>query len=228
MINNYLKKAALYRQFIQPTELQKVVERQWQKIEELQDRVKQQQEFDKEQLYVYQTPKFVGNSCSLEYGTEPYDLVKVLKNKAASNTRYLALLNDIVQMVYQSTKVGWIGIYKKMPLQEGDALVKMAYRGLESRAEFPLYIPDFKSNNKEVGLTGQAIVLNDIDAYLSKGGAYYECDVKVQAEVCLPIFDTTGSEIIGIVDAEDHQKYFFNTEKTMEIIALCINLSRVL
>lgn len=230
MTTNYINKSGLYKHFIQPQALEKVVKEQEIRLQRLYQDIQQQplEDFEVDKLYVYQAPKFIGNACSLDNGTEPYDLIKVLKGKNEQHTRYLAFLNAAVHQVFDNTKVGWIGIYKKFGLEAGNTLVKMAYRGLESRAEFPLYLPDFQSNNKEVGLTGQVILINDIESYLQEGGEYYECDISVKSELCLPIFNQDGTEIIGIVDAEDHQKYFFYHQKSLEIIALCINLSKFL
>ena len=72
-------------------------------------------------------------------------------------------------------------------------LVKLSYFGAPSRAEFPL-TDEFAaiSNNSTVGLSGKARIINDVPAYLTKGGEYYTCDPKVLAEACIPLFDAQG------------------------------------
>jgi putative methionine-R-sulfoxide reductase with GAF domain len=182
-------------------------------------------QFDQEALFVYQSPKFEGGACSLDFGTEPYDLAKALGGRTESGTRQLALMQAAVARTAEQTGVDWVGIYRKFAFPEGDVLVKLAYRGLESRAEFPLYLPEFPSNNKDVGLSGKAMILNDLHAYLQSGGAYYECDATVLSEACLPIYGPGGQGIVGIVDAEHRGKYFFGEENTAALSGLCIALS---
>ena len=230
MINTYLVNSMFYKQLISPAKLEIVTREKMHLFLKYEEKIKRTpiQEFNTESLYVYESPKFINGSCSLENKTEPYNLQKVLKEKNETNTRYLAFLNKAIQQVYKDTKVGWVGVYKKYALEHGNVLVKMAYRGIPSRAEFPLYLPNFVSNNTKVGLSGEAILINNMEAFFSKGGEYYECDAAVQSELCLPIFNENGSEIIGILDAEDHQKYFFTETNVMEMIALCINLSKLL
>lgn len=228
-IQMYLNRTKLYRHLIDLTTLETIIKEQTQKFQAIQETIEADQNLEvDEQLFIYETPKFIGNSCSLDYGTVPYNLEKVLGEKHQKQAQYLRVLNAMVESVYQTTTVGWIGIYQKFQLPEGATLVKLAYRGLESRAEFPLYDSDFKSNNKTVGLTGKAIIINDINNYLETGGAYYECDATVQSEVCLPIFNADFSEIIGIVDAEDQRPYFFHGTRVLRIIALCFQLSTIL
>ncbi len=117
-------------------------------------------------------------------------------------------------------------------------LVKLAYRGLPSRAEFPL-TPDFatNSNNSTVGLSGQGRVIEDVDEYVAGGGAYYTCDGDVQSEACLPLFSAhpapspspspspahlTTPAVIGIIDAESTHKKFFSGQILSFTIAFAL------
>ena len=103
-------------------------------------------------------------------------------------------------------------------------LVKLAYYGAASRAEFPLSSEFAKiSNNSTVGLTGKAKVINDVAAYLGTGGEYYTCDPKVQAEACLPLYNQSG-KIIGIVDAEDFNKNVFTADAMALLVAVCLTV----
>ena len=72
-------------------------------------------------------------------------------------------------------RAGWTGTCKKF----GSRLVKLAYVGVPCRAEYLLTEEFAKTiNNSKVGLTGRASVINDVEAHLSKGGAYCKCDEK--------------------------------------------------
>lgn len=229
-IPRYLYKSGLYRHLISPIALEQTIKEQGEGLSEIKKSLERILVNDDliRNIYSYQSPKFIGGSCSLDNGTEPYNLLKVLGTVNDSNTKYLLLLNEMIHFVKSRINADWVGVYKKYSLVEGDTLVKMAYRGLNSRAEFPLYLPEFKSNNKHVGLTGNAIIINDMDMHVEKGGEYYECDSKVKSEVCLPIFDEQSNTVIGIIDVEDSDKYFFNEEIVLELIALCLNFSKIL
>jgi putative methionine-R-sulfoxide reductase with GAF domain len=101
-------------------------------------------------------------------------------------------------------------------------LVKLAYRGRPSRAEFPLNAEFAKgSTNSTVGLEGSARVIDDVAAYQAEGGGFYVCDDQVQSEACLPLFDEAGV-IIGIIDAEAQPKNFFNAERIAVLSALAM------
>src|SRR6185369_384768 len=96
----------------------------------------------------------------------------------------------------------------------GDAvLVKVAYVGRPSRAEFPL-TREFaaRSTNSTVGLTGHATVIDDVSKHVEAGGGFYVCDDGVQSEACVPILDESR-QVIGIVDAEAKPKGFFGAER---------------
>lgn len=106
---------------------------------------------------------------------------------------------------------------------EGSAkLVKLAYRGSPSRAEFPL-TEDFAlhSNNSRVGLTGRARVIQDVAEYVKSGGEYYTCDLSVQSEACLPLFGVDGA-VCGIVDVETALPHFFTGHTLAATIAFAL------
>jgi putative methionine-R-sulfoxide reductase with GAF domain len=98
--------------------------------------------------------------------------------------------------------------------------VKLAYQGAPSRPEFPLTEAFAKtSNNSSVGRSGKATVLQDIKAHVASGGAYYECDPKVQSEVCLPLLDPNG-KVVGIIDAESSKKGHFTAQRLALLVSL--------
>ena len=161
-------------------------------------------------LYMYDIPKITPDgSCSIleEKNDIPYNLAETfglidnalsqkereetIKNsrilKNSLHTLRLWRLQQITEKIYKLTKVDWFGIYRKLENLKGEAvLAKEAYLGVFSRPEFPLTQAFAKkSNNSTVGLTGKAIVIQDVEKH---SGAYYTCDTKVQSEFCLPIF----------------------------------------
>lgn len=178
-------------------------------------------------LYIYDIPKITpdGNCSILEEKNEiPYDLSKIF-GRSPSYTAYLWQLKQIVKNLYGLTNVDWLGIYKKARNQKGElVLVKESYVGIFSRPEFPL-TTDFakKSNNSTVGLTGKAIVIQDVYAHR---GAYYKCDGKVQSEFCLPILNEKN-EITGIIDAEAFTANFFSPEKLLQIAKVSYDLAKI-
>ena len=166
-----------------------------------------------------------GGACSLfgQLAEQPYDLAATLGGKSPETERALQRLQVFCQAFEARTGMEWFGIYQARTNQEQQpVLVKLAYYGAPSRAEFPL-TPEFArmSNNSTVGLTGKARVINDIPQYLAQGGDYYTCDPKVLAEACLPLFDQSG-RIVGIIDAEAFQKDVFNPAALALLIAICL------
>ncbi|MFC4161153.1 GAF domain-containing protein [Chitinimonas lacunae] len=158
-----------------------------------------------EALYHYPVPLLgEGGACSLvnQLAPEPYDLRQVLKAGPATEYR-LAVLNALVEVTQQRAAIGWLGVYQARTSRSGRALIKLAYRGKPSRAEFPL-TEEFAaySNNSTVGLTGQARLIADVGAHQRQGGSYYNCDPAVQSEACLPLLDQAG-RVVGILDGED-------------------------
>ena len=174
-------------------------------------------------LYTYKVPKLSADgSCSLhdELDPVPYDLSKVLGGRSVQNSFALITLDALVESVHQSTGCDWLGLYQRRELPSGPALVKLAYRGVESRPEFPLTETFARtSNNAAVGLSGKARVLQDVRAHVAGGGAYYECDPQVQSEVCLPLLDPNG-KVIGILDAESAQPSHFTPERLALLVSL--------
>ncbi|MEQ1515294.1 MAG: GAF domain-containing protein [Usitatibacteraceae bacterium] len=178
-------------------------------------------------LYRYAVPLISEDgSCSLidEMDPTPYDLSGVLGGESESNTRKLKLLNILVTRANMVTGADWVGIYQRRINGVGNpVLVKLAYRGRPSRAEFPLN-PEFAkgSTNSTVGLSGQAKLIDDVAAYVAEGSGFYVCDDAVQSEICLPILDVTNGKVIGIIDAEASPTAFFNADRQSAIVAMAL------
>lgn len=176
-------------------------------------------------LYQYRVPELGDNgACSLPdlLAEAPYDLAATLGGISPARTQQLAVLHALVDKVAADTGAGWLGIYQKRQVAKGWALVKLAYCGKPSRAEFPL-TTDFAahSNNSAVGLSGTGRIIDNVDQYISAGGAYYTCDAAVQSEACLPLFNDAG-EVVGIIDAEDARRDFFRGDILAKLVALCL------
>lgn len=174
-------------------------------------------------LYTYKVPRLSPDgSCSLheELEAAPYDVSRVLGGRSIQNSFALITLDALVESVQASCGTDWLGVYQRRELASGPVLVKLAYRGAESRAEFPLTEAFAKSsNNAAVALSGKARVLQDVKAHVAGGGAYYECDPKVQSEVCLPLLDPNG-KVIGILDAESTKASHFTPERLAMLVSL--------
>ena len=130
-------------------------------------------------------------------------------------------------MVTRATMVtgaDWVGIYQHRTNPVGNqVLVKLAYRGRPSRAEFPLNSEFAKgSTNSTVGLSGQAKLIDDVAAYTAEGGGFYVCDDAVQSEICVPVFDVASGKVLGIIDAEASPKAFFNPDRQAVIVAMAL------
>jgi putative methionine-R-sulfoxide reductase with GAF domain len=179
----------------------------------------------------YQVPELgEGGACSLfgQLADEPYDLAATLGQSEATAAA-LSQLTAVVQNYQQSNDSDWFGIYQKRQNPEGETvLVKLAYFGAASRAEFPLTAEFAQiSNNSTVGLTGKAKVINDVTAYLTAGGEYYTCDPKVLSEACLPLFNSKG-ELAGIIDAEAFKRQAYHTDALVRLVAICLVLPDLL
>ena len=118
----------------------------------------------------------------------------------------------------------WLGIYQRRGSVNGvEVLVKLAYRGRPSRAEFPLNAEFARgSSNSSVGLSGKALLIDDIEAYKLAGGGYYVCDDTVQSEACLPIFAVGTNRVVGIIDAEAAPRQFFTGDRLAVLAALSL------
>ncbi len=178
-------------------------------------------------LYRYEVPlTSEDGTCSLidEMNPVAYDLSRILGGESDANTRKLKLLNIMVTRATMVTGADWVGIYQRRLNPVGNSvLVKLAYRGRPSRAEFPLNAEFAKgSTNSAVGLSGQAKLIDDVAAYTAEGGGFYVCDDAVQSEICVPIFDAADGKVIGIIDAEASPKAFFNADRQAAIVAMAL------
>jgi putative methionine-R-sulfoxide reductase with GAF domain len=180
-----------------------------------------------EALYRYEVPLISEDgSCSLidEMNPVPYDLAGILGGENEANTRKLKLLNILVTRATMVTGADWVGIYQQRINPLGNrVLVKLAYRGRPSRAEFPL-TAEFAngSTNSAVGLSGQARLIDDVAAFTAEGGGFYVCDDAVQSEICVPILDPADGKVLGIIDAEASPKAFFNADRQSAIVAMAL------
>jgi L-methionine (R)-S-oxide reductase len=187
---------------------------------------------DPASLYTYQVPMLTEDgSCSIvdQLAPVPYDLAAVLGGRSEQTTRRLALLERLVERAQETTGSDWVGVYQRRENSAGvPVLVKLAYVGRPSRAEFPL-TAEFaeKSTNSTVGLTGRATVLDDVAKHVEAGGGFYVCDDGIQSEACAPILDG-ARQVVGIVDAEAKQKGFFGADRLAVIAALGLVAQAVL
>lgn len=184
-------------------------------------------EVSNDALYRYEVPLISEDgSCSLidEMDPAPYDLARILGGESDANTRKLKLLNILATRATMVTGADWVGIYQRRISAPGNpVLVKLAYRGRPSRAEFPLSAEFAKaSTNSTVGLSGQARLIDDVAAYRAAGGGFYVCDDAVQSEMCAPIIDGADGRVIGIIDAEASPKAFFNADRQSAIAAMAL------
>lgn len=177
-------------------------------------------------LYRFQVPELgEGGTCSLfgELAEEPYDLSQILGGENDANSQLLADLHAAVQKITADTGTDWLGIYSRRTNSEGEeVLVKLAYTGAASRAEFPLN-PEFAalSNNSTVGLSGKGRLIQSVNEYRADGGEYYTCDPKVQAELCIPLYNEQD-EVIGILDAEAFSEQFFDDTRLSAFVGLAL------
>jgi len=177
-------------------------------------------------LYRFQVPLLSEDgACSLIEEMDPvlYDLSRVLGGESEATSRKLKLLNILVTRATMVTGADWVGVYQcRRDVLGKEVLVKLAYRGRPSRAEFPLNAEFAKgSTNSTVGLSGQATLIDDVAAYKLAGGGFYVCDDAVQSEICVPILDADG-KVIGIIDAEASPKEFFTDERQAVIVAMAL------
>jgi putative methionine-R-sulfoxide reductase with GAF domain len=186
-------------------------------------------------LYKYEIPLLSEDGTCSKHGLKeekPFDLSVVygLKWKKLAGhqlTFRLMTLNYVAERLYKEYKLDWVGFYRKMDYKDDQkALYKEAYRGEISRPVFPL-TEDFAqiSNNSTVGMTGKAIVIQDVAKH---AGPYYECSTKVQSEICAPIFySLTDGSIAGIIDAESWQADFFDAKMQIQILKVCSDLTQI-
>ena len=187
---------------------------------------------DLDSLYTYPVPMMTEDgACSIVDQLAPmrYDLTAILGGRSEQTTRRLALLERLAERAQETTGADWIGIYQRRENAFGiPVLVKVAYVGRPSRAEFPL-TAEFaeRSTNSTVGLTARTSVIDDVAKHVEAGGGFYVCDDGVQSEACVPIL-ADNREVAGIVDAEAKPKAFFGAERLAVIAALAIVASATL
>ncbi|HEY9100810.1 hypothetical protein [Chitinimonas sp.] len=176
-------------------------------------------------LYRYKVPELGENgACSLpdQLQAEPYDLAPTLGGETVETSHRLAVLKRLIDQIVVESGCGWLGVYQARKVADGRALVKLAYAGKPSRAEFPLTEAFAEySNNSAVGLSGRGRIIDNVDSYVAEGGAYYTCDAEVQSEACLPLYAEDG-RLVGIIDAEDARRDFFRGEVLARLLALCL------
>jgi L-methionine (R)-S-oxide reductase len=180
--------------------------------------------------YSYPVPELADDgTCGVGLADEPYNLAPICgleydqeRLRDHPNTARLVALDETVRRLAEETNADWLGVYRRATNEDGeDVLVKEAYVGEHSRAEFPL-TESFaeRSNNSTVGLTGEAVLVNDVEDY---DGPYYECDGSVQSEFCCPI--VANGEVVGIIDAEAHEPEFFTDDRVLAIAGTCAGLA---
>ena len=187
---------------------------------------------DADGLYRYPVPMLSEDgSCSVvdELSPSPYDLAGILGGRSEQATRRLALLKRLVERTQQTTGADWVGVYARRSSKSGgEVLVKVAYVGRPSRAEFPLTAQFAAgSTNSSVGLTGRALVIDDVAKHVEAGGGFYVCDAEVQSEACLPLLNERG-QVAGILDAEAKPRGFFSATRLAALAALAIVAAPIL
>lgn len=174
-----------------------------------------------DKLYRYSVPKLSPDgSCTLreELEPEPYDLSTALGGRSTLTSLSLMTLRALLDAAFAATAANWLGVYQV----RGERLVKLASRGDPSRAEFPL-TADFeaRSTNVRVARSGVAARIDDVTAHQQAGGAYYECDPLVRAELCVPMLGADG-KVAGIIDAEAHATGHFDARRAAMVAALAL------
>ena len=183
-----------------------------------------------EDRYVYPVPEIgEDGACGVGLADDPYNLAPICgleydpeRLRDHPNTARLVALQTTVEALAAETNADWLGVYRRATNPDGEAvLVKEAYVGESSRAEFPLTEAFAeRSNNTTVGLSGEAVLVDSVDDY---DGPYYECDDSVQSEFCCPVL--AGDEVVGIIDAEAHEPGFFTDERVLAIAGACAGLA---
>jgi putative methionine-R-sulfoxide reductase with GAF domain len=225
-IRDYLRAAGLERLEGREAEVERAVH---DLVASLADRVDPAKA---QSLYEYPIPMLTEDgTCSLvdRLAPVPYDLAAILGGRSEQTTRRLGLLARLVRRTRETTGSDWVGIYQRRAKGAGaPVLVKLAYVGRPSRAEFPL-TREFaeRSTNSTVGLTGRATVIEDVTRHVEAGGGFYVCDEGIQSEACVPILDRER-QVVGIVDAEAKPAGFFSAPRLAIIAALALVAPSVL
>ncbi len=189
---------------------------------------------DVEKLLTYQVPKLGEDgivSIIDELSDTPYKLKKILLYNNFNDEEINKLvykLNKVMELLHSEIGSDWTGIYKKLNTETGPALVKLAYKGIASRVEFPLTKEFSKhSTNSTVGLSGKAVLVTNVGKHRQEGKPYYTYDEKIKSELCMPIF-SKDKEVIGIINLESLQENFFDEEKIEKAAVACVLLSEKL
>lgn len=182
-------------------------------------------------LYKFHVPLVLsedGLVCARELDPKKFDLGLEIYGIPDDSTvrlhhpmtaRLQSLRRSLIQL-QERVGADWIGIYRKMrgvgPQKEEETLVKECYLGAPSRVFFPIRPMLAYSTNARVASHRKTHVIDNTAA----AEAYYQCDARVLSECCVPVIDKSG-DLLGIVDAESFQKYYFHPERvhTLETFA---------
>jgi len=177
------------------------------------------------QAQPYNLATTLGLNPNLRWGNT--SLKELRKNP---NTARLWNLSVITNTLGYSTDTEWVGIYRAVTNPSGErVLVKEAYVGSMSKPEFALTEKNaLVSNNSKVGLSGKAVIMDDVlgTLQMDPNTPYYSCDPNVESEFCLPIFGKSG-DIIGIIDAEAWVKNHFDSGKLLQIAKVAYDLGQI-
>lgn len=189
-------------------------------------------------LFVYDVPKEANGACiypkvkdsdynlAFVEGVDPS--LKGLENDP--QTERIWRLKKIVTSLSTITNTEWVGVYRAVTNPQGErVLAKEAYFGDMSKPEFPLTEENAKhSNNSKVGLTGEAVIMDDVLGTLAADPdtTYYTCNPNVDSEFCLPIFGKNG-DILGIIDAEAWVKNHFDADKLLQVAKVAYDLGQI-
>lgn len=179
-------------------------------------------------LFRYPVPLLSDDgACSLvdDLADTPYDLSPWFGGETEDARAALTDLHALVDSGNRQVGADWLGIYVVCKAGSSARLVKLAYHGRPSRAEFPLTEAFAEtSNNSRVGLSGWGVVIDDVAEWRAQGGSYYQCDPMVRSEVCLPVLDAEG-RVLGIIDAESAHGGFFNQARLAWLAAMAVVLA---
>lgn len=221
---------------------------------------------DAASLLQYRVPKLNnGGGCALNNAMEPepFNLASALEAAGLPvDTSRVASFRAVCESLAKATGADWAGIYQTVPAPTSSAhagtadlaadaaspypaLLKLAYVGAPSRAYFPLTEAfAASSNNSTVAMTHQAVHIANV-AKLDPDAPYYQCDAKVNSELCAPILVRTGEasgaadagsasasgegeaggyKCIGIIDCEAFAANAFSAEAIDIILDVCVQL----
>lgn len=195
-------------------------------------------------LFTYRIPRVTADdeTCSRGLDPEPFDLHRALTGVSfsvsavdAAHAIRLSKLGAVVRHVARCTGAEWAGVYRVVPsdaaaypvlVGSASTLLKEAYVGAPSRPFFPLTAAfAAKSNNSTVGMSGDAVVIQDTRR-LDDETPYYSCDGSVRSELCAPVRAPDG-RVIGIMDVEAFAPGFFTPERIAFVLDVCAQLGAV-